>query len=323
MKVREGITEAVFFKDHLQRLPLEKDLVYTYPETSKELVILVPVFSFGENRPEDLLDYIVPSLIYQKRSFQLNTDIVAKGVAIKPYIPEDVYPIIKGMLYEAGYTDDDVFLYDDTNTARKEAEGYTKPFGARFLFLNDERFDDYEYVFTADSDLQFAKSTLLPEDEIFPFVDFCCSLPKDNWYVAHTDFMWNLEADGPRGNWRRRVDYNDDVWYAKAAEYTGYDVRHIKMMLSSDQSSVLYPKAYLDAGFREELARGIEILQDDEAFTALWTLNNPFPGSLRAEGLDTWNGVPHTRRLNDEKKFYIAHVRTDWEFLWREQIGAV
>ena len=196
MKVREGLTEIFHSKDHMQRLPLETDLVYSYPETSKKLVIMCPIFSFGENSPEDLLDYILPAVIYQKRSFQLNSDIVEKGVAIKPYIPKEVFPAVAHMLYGAGYNDDDIFLYDDTNTARKEREGYTQPFGARFLFLRDERFDDYDYVMTVDSDLFFAKSTLLPEDEVFPLVDWVTALATDNWYVAHTNHLWDLEAEG-------------------------------------------------------------------------------------------------------------------------------
>ena len=95
------------------------------------------------------------------------------------------------------------------------------------------------------------------------------------------------------------------------------------MMLSSDQSSVIYPKPFLDAGFREELARGIEILQDDEAFTALWTLKNKYPGSMAAEGIDTYNNPLKVNEMNEARKYYIAHLRSSWEFIWREQIGAV
>lgn len=265
------------------------------------------------------MEFIVPSVIYQRRSFMLNTDIVDQGVAIKAYIPDEAESIIRPALHDGGYTDDDILVYTDTNEARKLPE-YSMTFGARIQSLSDERLLHYKRIMIVDSDLFFAKSTLLPPDEKFPLVDHIRKSPTDNFGVGHTQHWWDIDEQGPRGNWQRRMHSNEDVWYQKAEELMGYSVKGKGRLLSADMSTAIYPREFLNV-HGEWLYKAFRILQDDEAVAALWTIEHDYPFEIRSF-VETLSDPKYIAESERDMRFYIAHMRTDWEFIWRRQIGA-
>ena len=305
-------------KMHLYRLPSLEKATPAYESTSKEGILIFPMFQTREG-DISLEHHIVRSGCWARRSWLLYSDLIPLGIPAKFYIEmrekDRILPILKESHVDV---DNDVLYFDGTSFEQTE---YVH-LGKKLAFANDKQFKEYDWVWQMDTDNFLAS----PRREQYPFFEREKSRlhPRDTisdlhwwWFLLDTD-----DREVKMNEWRRRAKLLIDVNLVDKYDKNGPDKWAVGGGVYALPAKAYHANQPDDL---EWLTQAGQIMQDDEAVFSLWLMRDKPCYSIETElGMSIVNIAENARVFNEIGHPYMSHVGSfAYEYEWRKGIDAL
>lgn len=329
MRIKTKEVDRHFLTKHyLANLPRLPKPLQQYNATSKELVILYPLFRGVPSEPTDSeLLFRIPAALWSKRSFLRHTDVMERSVAMKFYIEDVVWQNkqVKDYFHAEGVPDDDILTFSGAEIEVELPEGSQELYmGKQLCPYLDDQLRHWELVILLDADLFFCKTQ--HASGRFDFAKRVSRFPTNRIGVAEVfdDFP---EPNVLPDNWVRAFGYNPDQWLQTAQELLKAEINISQIKPVSGCAAVL-PRNYRNVRpyFEKYVSMTDKVFQSDEPVLGLWNYLN---GGQEVYPIFRWLDLKiamteeHLYQFhhNPECAFYISHIISMWEQRWREHIG--
>ena len=332
-------------KAHLCRLPnMEPDeRPPSVGNPSNRAIVTIPVFGKETGKTTGVEHFILPSAIWTRRSWIMNTDALDFGIEVKLYIEDHLKnsETVRAILLQNGITDDDILWFDG-----RPVEGAVPSDTGSFSFkakkcclYTDRRFEKYKWVIQPDADcfvvktgekrLPFFKSFF---DKVLPFelMSFYTNDKPESPPYQTTPTLRRVQFQG-LDEWRS--DFEALLGSEMLAKYTDpnqwYMVPHTSLFAFPSQHFMT--TRWNDCEFLIDIAR---IMLNDEQTLSVWhSLGNPVgdlsrtlddcPMHLIVEPNVSYS-IDEVHKLHDQGEPFILHFgNVTTETIWRKGIGAL
>ena len=274
-------------KSHLSNLPdIDVSQVPSRPDSiSKRGLVLLPIFSgFPNNFPlrDDVAHHVASCACWARRSWLVNTDANDYGIEVKFYVEERVKDSAIPILERNFVEERDIIWFDGSRL-----EGVLSGVGTHGIkkcaSYNDDRFQDYDWIFDVDSDVFAVSAT----GEKYPFFQnffsnchenivgacFVSSLSSNPECLTPYDIGWGtFEGDSVEA-WKSRFEA-----IAGQAMLNKYFDPNLSFM-TCNGSIVAFPAKHFMHNRRADcdfLVNTTRELLDLEATLSLWhSMGNP------------------------------------------------
>ena len=314
-------------KQYLAHLPELPEPLPSYNETSQDLIILYAIFRGVRSEPADTeLLFRIPSALWSKRSLLLHSDVIERGVPVKFYMETRIWQDkrVRAYMEKQGVTESDIITFDGEDMEVDLPEGSVELYLGKTHFpWVDTRFDTYRFRFMLDIDAFLCRVPKKAGEDRFPLVEKLMEMPEDKLGLAFIGEV--LDPGNMPYDWIRTSGMDGDLWFARATEGLGVSISPESVRRVSAMAG-LYPTTYLhrQPQFESFLRKVAPVLQTDDCVFSMWHyLTHDVYGVFDAIGLEM---AYHEHRVMDfhwdaDTKFYLSHVVSMWEDMWRSHIG--
>jgi len=255
-----------------------------------------------------------------------------REVSVKFYIESLIWSNDRVRTYfsEAGVPESDVITFDGSWIEQAKF-----PVGSQEIYMGkqlcpyvDSSLREWEYLFLLDMDVFLCRTGKLPEER-FPLVAKLLELGVPDRIGASRFAHEVWYEEGLPINWLRSCGFDEGCWRERASEVLGQSVSEMKFRSASGMAT-LYPKEFLQTypHFSEFVRLTAPVFQSDEPVLSVWDAlhgHKVLYGIFDKIGLfvaeDEVQVYEYHFKQHPPVGFYISHVISDWEQMWRSHIG--